>query len=54
MSDTDITTRVTFLGEFASKEFVEFGAENTVSDKLASFTNLSGHLEEAGSLQMER
>lgn len=46
MSDTDITAGVTFLGEFTGKEFVEFGAENTVGNKLALFADLSGHIEE--------
>jgi hypothetical protein len=45
MSYTDITARVTFFGEFASEEFVEFGAEDTVCDKLALFADLGGHLE---------
>lgn len=46
MSDTDIAARVTFLGEFTGKEFIEFGAEDTVCDKLALFADLSGHPEE--------
>jgi hypothetical protein len=50
MSDTDIAARVTFLGEFTGKEFVEFGTENTVGNKLALFADLSGHVEEARSL----
>lgn len=39
--DTDIAARVAFLGKFTGKEFVEFGAEDTVCDKLALFTDLS-------------
>ena len=50
MSDTDITAGVAFLGEFTGKEFVEFGAENTVCNKLALFADLGGHFEKAGSL----
>jgi len=50
MSNTDITARVTFLGEFTGKELVEFGAENTIGDKLALFADLTGHLEEGASL----
>lgn len=50
MGDTNITTRVTFLGELTGEEFVEFGAENTIGNKLALFADLSGHLEEAASL----
>jgi hypothetical protein len=40
----DITSRVTFFGEFASKEFIEFSAEDTVCDEFALFANLSRHL----------
>jgi hypothetical protein len=43
---THITSGVTLLGEFASEEFVEFGAEDTVSYELALFADLSGHLED--------
>jgi hypothetical protein len=43
---TDITSRVTFFGEFTSEEFIEFGAEDTVCDELALFADLGGHLED--------
>jgi hypothetical protein len=43
---TDITSRVTLLGEFASEEFIEFSAEYTVSYELALFADLSGHIED--------
>jgi hypothetical protein len=45
MSYTDITTGVTFLGEFASEEFIKFSAEDTICDKLALFADLGGHFE---------
>jgi hypothetical protein len=51
MSDADITTRVTFLGEFTHKEFVEFSAEDTVGDKLALFADLARHVEGWGCLR---
>ena len=47
MSHADITTRVPFFGEFASKEFIELGAEYTISDELALFADLGGHLEDS-------
>lgn len=50
MGYANITARVTFLGEFTGEKFVEFGAKNTVGDKLALFADLSGHLKEAASL----
>jgi len=46
MGHTDITSRVTFFGEFTSEELVEFGAEDTVSYELALFADLSRHLED--------
>jgi hypothetical protein len=46
VGDTDITSRVTLLGEFASEEFIEFSAEYTVSYELALFADLSGHIED--------
>lgn len=45
MGDANIASRVTLLSEFASEEFVKFGAENTVSDELALFADLGGHFE---------
>ena len=45
MSHTDITARVTFLGEFTGEKFIEFGAENTVSDKLSLLADLGRHLD---------
>ena len=46
MGDSDIAARVTLLGEFSGEKFIEFGAEDTVGDKLALFADLGGHLEE--------
>jgi len=43
VGDTDVAARVTFLSELASEKFIEFGAENTVGDKLALFADLRGH-----------
>lgn len=37
VSLTDITARVTLLGELAGEKVVQLGAEDTVSDKLALF-----------------
>ena len=45
MGDANVTARVTFLGKFTGEEFVEFSAENTVGDELASFADLGRHLE---------
>ena len=43
VSHTDIAARVTLLGQFASEELVELGAEDTVSDELSLLADLSGH-----------
>jgi hypothetical protein len=43
MSYTDITTRVALFGEFASEEFIKFGAKYTVGDELALFADLGCH-----------
>lgn len=51
MGHTNIASRVTLLREFTSKEFVEFGAEDTVSYELALFADLSRHLEDGKCLQ---
>jgi len=45
---TNITARVTLLCELAGEEFIEFGAEDTVCDKLALFADLGRHLEAIG------
>lgn len=45
MGHTDIATRVTLLGEFAGEKVIQFGAEDTVSDKLALLADLAGHFE---------
>ena len=42
---TDIAARVTLLRELASKEVVELGLEDTVSDELALLRDLARHLE---------
>jgi hypothetical protein len=34
--DADFTTRVALFGEFAGEEFVYFGEEDAISDKLSS------------------
>ena len=44
MGYTNVTARVALFCEFAGEEFVEFGAEDTVCDKLALFADLGGHL----------
>jgi hypothetical protein len=43
---SDIATRVTFLGQFAGEELVEFSTEDTIGDKLSLLANLAGHFEE--------
>ena len=44
MCDTDVATRVAFLGKFTGKKFVQFGAEDTVRDELSLLADLSGHV----------
>lgn len=41
---TDITARVTLLGEFASQEVVELGLEDTVGYELSLFADLARHI----------
>ena len=43
MCHTDIAARVTLLSQLASEKFVEFGAENAISDKLPLFADLGRH-----------
>jgi hypothetical protein len=43
MCHPDIAARVTFLGKLTGKEFVQFGAKDTIGDKLALFADLSRH-----------
>ena len=43
VGDTDITARVTLLGELAGEELVEFSAEDTVGDELSLLADLSRH-----------
>ena len=43
MGDTDIATRVTLLGQLASKEIIQLCAEDTIGDELALLTDLGGH-----------
>jgi hypothetical protein len=43
MCDTDVATRVAFLGELTGEKFVQFGAEDTIRDKLSLLADLSGH-----------
>jgi len=40
---SDITTRVSLLGELPGEEIVELGAENTVSDELSPLADLGRH-----------
>lgn len=44
MCDTDVATRVAFLGKLAGEKFVQLGTENTICDKLALLAGLSGHI----------
>lgn len=48
MGHTNVTARVTLLCELAGEEFIEFGAEDTVCNKLAFFADLGSHLEVIG------
>jgi len=41
VGNTDLTARVSFLGELTSEELVELGGENTVSDKLRTWKEYS-------------
>ena len=41
MGDTDVTSRVAFLGKLTSEELVELSAEDTVSDELPLLADLS-------------
>lgn len=43
VGDANITTRVALLREFTGEEFVQFGAEDTIGNKLALLANLGGH-----------
>jgi hypothetical protein len=40
---SDITTRVSLLGEFTGKEIIELSAENTVGDEFSPLADLGGH-----------
>jgi hypothetical protein len=40
---SNITTRVSLLGEFTGKEVIELGAENTVSDEFSPLADLGRH-----------
>jgi hypothetical protein len=42
--DTDVATRVAFLGKLAGEKFVQLGTENTIRDKLALLAGLSRHI----------
>jgi hypothetical protein len=44
MCDTDIATRVAFLGKLTGKKLVQFGAEDTIRDELSLLADLSGHV----------
>ena len=50
---TDIATRVTLLRELTGEEVVEFGTEDTVSNKLSLFGDLARHFDEMGELREE-
>lgn len=43
MCDTDVATRVTFLRKLTGEKLVQFGAEDTIRDKLSLLADLSGH-----------
>ena len=53
MGHTDIATRVTLLRELTGEEVVEFGTEDTVSNKLSLFGDLARHFDEMGELREE-
>lgn len=42
--DTDVAARVAFLGKLTGEKFVQFGAEDTIRDKLSLLADLSGHV----------
>lgn len=44
MCDTDVATRVAFLGKLTGKEFVQFGAEDAIRDEFSLLADLSGHV----------
>ena len=44
MCDTDVATRVAFLGKLTGKKLVQFGAEDTIRDELSLLADLSGHV----------
>jgi hypothetical protein len=44
MCDTDVATRVAFLGKLTGKKFVQLGAEDTIRDELSLLADLSGHV----------
>lgn len=43
---SDITTRVSLLGELTGKEVVKLGAEDTISNELFPLANLGRHFDE--------
>jgi len=43
MGHTDITTRVSLLGEFTGEELIEFSTEDTIGDELSLLADLGGH-----------
>jgi hypothetical protein len=50
MCDTDVATRVAFLGKLTSKKFVQFGTEDTIRDELSLLADLSGHVGGVGKI----
>ena len=44
MCDTDVASRVAFLGKLTGEKFVQFSAEDTIRDKLSLLADLSGHI----------
>ena len=48
MCDTDVATRVAFLGKLTGKKFVQLGAEDTIRDELSLLADLGGHVGEVG------
>jgi hypothetical protein len=44
MCDTDVATRVAFLGKLTGEKFVQFGAEDAIRDELSLLADWSGHV----------
>lgn len=44
MRNTDVATRIAFLGKLAGEKFVQLSTEDTIRDELALLADLSGHI----------